>query len=83
MDQDITIGTKLFELYMMLQKFGVLGSDLIASDINYACPKYHTWFTAVVMHWVDISEYKAIKRIDKAIKLDELVPVTDVVVTLK
>lgn len=75
--QEINMGTTLFELYLVLKRFVVLGTALNPGETNYAIAKYHNWFTAGVMHWLDISVYKALTRIEKAIDLDQLVPVDD------
>lgn len=76
--QEINMGTTLFELYLVLKRFVVLGGALSATgEVHYEIAKYHTWFTEGVMHWLDISVYKALTRIEKAIELDQLVPVDD------
>lgn len=41
--------------------------------------QYHNWFAAGVTHWLDISVYKALVRIEKAIELDQLIPVDETV----
>lgn len=77
--QEINMGTTLFELYLVLKRFVALGSALCPGEVNHEIANYHTWFTAGVMHWLDISVYKALTRIEKAIELDQLVPVDDTV----
>lgn len=41
--------------------------------------QYYTWFIPGVTHWLDISVYKAMIRIQKAIELDQLNPIVDTV----
>ena len=36
---------------------------------------YYDWFRAGVAHWLEIAVYKALKRIDRAVELDNLRPV--------
>lgn len=40
---------------------------------------YPDWFKDGVLHWLDISVYKALIRIEKAIELDRLQPVDETV----
>ncbi|XP_055678420.1 protein unc-13 homolog 4B isoform X4 [Lutzomyia longipalpis] len=75
--QEINMGTTLFELYLVLKRFAVLGTALDPGETSYKIANYHNWFTAGVTHWLDISVLKALTRIEKAIELDQLVPVDD------
>lgn len=77
--EDINMGTTLFELYIVLKRFSKLGSALSPEESNFAIDEYHNWFTAGVTHWLDISVYKALMRIHKAIELDKLHPVDETV----
>ncbi|XP_062536570.1 protein unc-13 homolog 4B isoform X3 [Armigeres subalbatus] len=77
--EDINMGTTLFELYLVLKRFSKLGPALSPGESNFAIDEYHNWFTAGVTHWLDISVYKALMRIHKAIELDKLQPVDDTV----
>lgn len=74
------MGTSLFELYLVLRKFVKVGEALCPSD-NHDFVTYssYEWFTPGVMHWLDISVYKAMSRIEKAIDLDKLVPIDETV----
>ncbi len=40
---------------------------------------HHTWFNKAVARWLDIALYKAMQRIIKAVQLDQLRPVDDLV----
>ncbi|XP_073994154.1 C2 and C2B_Munc13-like domain-containing protein staccato isoform X3 [Rhodnius prolixus] len=74
--ENLTIGTSLFELYLALQKLLVLGRGIFPMDIeSFQISKYHIWFHLGVAHWLDIAMYKAMQRIEKAVDLDELIPV--------
>ncbi|KAK7866889.1 hypothetical protein R5R35_006049 [Gryllus longicercus] len=73
----LTMGTKLFELYLILQRFSVLGTGLSPSDTTkYKITEFHRWFHRGVAQWLDIALWKALQRINKAVELDELVPVS-------
>jgi len=76
----IAIGTSLFELYLALQSIVKEGSHVIGKEIEekvlYA---YYTWFNKAVPRWLDIALYKAMQRIVKAVELDDLTPVDDLV----
>ncbi len=39
----------------------------------------HTWFNKAVTRWLDIALYKAMQRITKAVDLDDLEPVDEMV----
>lgn len=71
------MGTTLFELFLVLKKFTLLGPTLSPGATNFKMSEYYTWFTVGVTHWLDISVFKALTRIKKAIELDDLLPVDD------
>nr|CAD7408513.1 unnamed protein product [Timema cristinae] len=72
----LTMGTTLFELYLILQRFAVLGSGLSPEDCGrFQISQFHTWFHRGVAQWLDIALYKALQRIHKAVELDDLEPV--------
>ncbi|XP_065080920.1 protein unc-13 homolog 4B isoform X5 [Ochlerotatus camptorhynchus] len=77
--EDINMGTTLFELYIVLKRFSKLGPALSPGESNFAIDEYHNWFTVGVTHWLDISVYKALMRIHKAIELDTLKSVDETV----
>lgn len=56
-----------------------LGSSLSPIVTEYKINQYYKWFTPGVTHWLDISVYKALIRIEKAIELDQLTPVDETV----
>lgn len=74
---EINMGTTLFELYLVLKRFIVLGTALDPGAGDNDIDKYHLWFNEGVSHWLDISVFKALTRIEKAIELDKLVPLDD------
>ncbi len=47
------------------------------STAEFMC--HHTWFNKAVARWLDIALYKAMQRIIKAVQLDQLRPVDDLV----
>lgn len=74
---EINMGTNLFELYLVIKRFVLLGSGLSQTPIDYKINQYYEWFTVGVSHWLDIALYKAMTRIKKAIELDSLKPVDE------
>uniref|UniRef100_A0A336MP88 CSON004614 protein n=1 Tax=Culicoides sonorensis TaxID=179676 RepID=A0A336MP88_CULSO len=76
-NREINMGTTLFELYLVLKRFVVLGTGLTQTPEDYKISNYYQWFTAGVSHWLDISLYKAMTRIKKAIELDTLSPMDE------
>lgn len=78
-NDEVNMGTTLFELYLYLKRFVDFGTDLCPDTTVFRINEYHNWFTSGVAHWLDISVYKAMKRIEKAIELDKLTPVDETV----
>ncbi|XP_023298008.2 protein unc-13 homolog 4B isoform X1 [Lucilia cuprina] len=76
--EDINMGTTLFELYLVLKRFLALGKSLCPND-ELGVEHFHGWFMPGVTHWLAISVIKALKRIEKAIELDELKAVDETV----
>lgn len=76
---DINMGTTLFELYLILKRFQILSIALCPGETEFEINNYFQWFEIGVSHWLDISVYKALSRIQKAIDLDVLVPVDEAV----
>ncbi|XP_053984582.1 protein unc-13 homolog 4B-like isoform X1 [Hylaeus volcanicus] len=74
MDVELSLGTTLFELYLSLQRYAVLGRVLCAEWQleTMKIQSYYDWFRAGVAHWLDIAVYKALKRIDRAVEFDTL-----------
>lgn len=72
---EVNMGTSLFELYLIFKEFESHRLAMISDSSSNAKSKdFHKWFINGVTHWLDISVYKAIKRIEKAIELDKLLP---------
>ncbi|KZC08060.1 BAI1-associated protein 3 [Dufourea novaeangliae] len=80
-DVELSTGTTLFELYLALQRYAKLGQVLCAEGEleNMKVQYYYEWFRAGVAHWLGIAEYKALKRIDRAVEFDPLQPVDNTV----
>ncbi|XP_050297020.1 protein unc-13 homolog 4B isoform X2 [Anthonomus grandis grandis] len=69
-------GTSLFELYLAIQRFVKLGEGICPLDFNgFYIKNFHKWFHEGVAQWLDIAVYKALQRIEKAVELDQLVPI--------
>ena len=76
----MSLGTRLFELYLALQRFVYLGTTLSSSDKDeYRINNCHNWFQGGVEQWLDIAVVKAMQRIEKAVELDDLSPVDEIV----
>lgn len=74
--EPLAVGTTLFELYLIVQRFVVLGTDLCPTDHEaFPIRSFHRWFHGGVSQWLDIAVFKALQRIEKAVELDSLVPV--------
>lgn len=82
-NNSMTIGTGLFELYLALQSLAKLGEELFTgnevSRETFEVQESHIWFNKAVARWLDIALYKAMQRIIKAVELDDLSPVDDLV----
>ncbi|XP_044755920.1 protein unc-13 homolog 4B isoform X3 [Coccinella septempunctata] len=69
-------GTKLFELYLGIQRFVVFGQGICPVDCDsFYINNFYKWFHGGVAQWLEIAVYKALQRIEKAVELDKLVPV--------
>jgi hypothetical protein len=62
MNNDINMGTTLFELFMLLKRFAMLGTSLCPADTVFQIGVFHQWFFAGVKHWLDIAVFKAKTR---------------------
>ncbi|XP_018323999.1 protein unc-13 homolog 4B isoform X2 [Agrilus planipennis] len=79
-NEPLALGTKLFELYLALQRFVVLGQGLCPADYeSFHIRNFYDWFHGGVTQWLDIAVFKALKRIEKAVELDNLKPVDNTV----
>jgi len=79
-NNSMTIGTGLFELYLALQSIAKLGDELFPTiHETFEVSESHIWFNKAVARWLDIALYKAMQRIIKAVELDDLTPVDDLV----
>ncbi|KAK7866890.1 hypothetical protein R5R35_006050 [Gryllus longicercus] len=77
-DDVLEYGMQLFDLYLTLQRFVVSGSGISSEETKkHRLSEYHRWFHRSVAQWLDIALWKSLKRIQKAVELDNLVPVSD------
>ncbi|KAL1506494.1 hypothetical protein ABEB36_005849 [Hypothenemus hampei] len=73
-------GTSLFNLYLTIQRFVTLGQGICPVDYNtFHIRNFHQWFQVGVAQWLNIAVYKALQRIEKAVELDQLVPIDNTV----
>ncbi|KAL3277541.1 hypothetical protein HHI36_012885 [Cryptolaemus montrouzieri] len=69
-------GMKLFELYLGIKRFVLLGKGICPVDCDsFYINNFYKWFHGGVAQWLEIAVYKAQQRIEKAVELDELIPV--------
>ena len=67
----------LFPLFSILRR---MGDELFpGSHECFELTESHVWFNKAVARWLDIALYKAMQRIIKAVDLDDLSPVDDLV----
>lgn len=74
---ELNMGTTLFEVYLVVKRFAEMGPRLSPVATEYRITDYPLWFAAGVTHWLDISVYKALIRVERAIELDVLQPVDE------
>ena len=73
-EYDFRVGTRLFELYLALKQVQKLSSEFSLDD---ELVNYHLWFIKAVAKWLDIALFKAVRRILKAVALDDLKTTVD------
>uniref|UniRef100_A0A1B6MMV1 C2 domain-containing protein n=1 Tax=Graphocephala atropunctata TaxID=36148 RepID=A0A1B6MMV1_9HEMI len=79
-DDPLALGTSLFELYLALQRFAILGTAICPTEADkFHITQFHSWFHRGVAHWLDIAVFKAMHRIERAVELDELIPIDSTV----
>jgi hypothetical protein len=53
-----------------------LGHKKCQDGLDFNLPnKFHEWFRPGIIHWLCVSQYKALHRIQTAVQLDNFVPV--------
>lgn len=78
----LTMGTTMFELFLIIQGIVKIGATLFENDDafeTFPLRKFYTWFFPGVVRWLDIAAFKALQRIDKAVELDDFSPVDSTV----
>ena len=68
---DFRVGTRLFELYLALKQIQDL-SQQYSHGSEEGLSRYHMWFLKAVAKWLDIALVRSIRRIMKAVSLDDL-----------
>jgi hypothetical protein len=62
-------------LFILMSNVNRLGHTK-CQDVDLTLPnKFHEWFHRGVDHWLCLSQYKALHWIQKAVRLDSMVPV--------
>ncbi|XP_065220608.1 protein unc-13 homolog 4B-like isoform X2 [Planococcus citri] len=78
----LSMGTTMFELFLALQAIERTGATLFDNDDvfeTFPLRKFYSWFFPGVVRWLDIAAFKALQRIDKAVELDDFMPVDSTV----
>ena len=77
----LSVGTQLFELYIVLQQFYTMGFSVLKKQEKSQGTKdftiFHSWFLKAVAKWLDIALYKAMVLIVRSVQLDDLTTVDD------
>lgn len=77
--EDITIGLALFDVYLVLKCFAEQSVEFCPDAIQLEIHNYHDWFVNGVSYWLDMHHYTAFTRIKKAIEMDTLKPIDEMV----
>lgn len=78
-NDDITIGTALFDVYLALKRFATQSAQFCSETTQLKIHNYHEWFADGVAHWIDMHHFTAFARIKKAIDVDKLMPMDEMV----
>lgn len=77
--EDNTIGTALFDVYLVLKHFAMQSALFCPESMQLKIHNYHDWFGDGVTYWLDMHHSTAFRRIKKAIEMDELIPIDEMV----
>lgn len=78
--EDMTMGKILFDVYLALKRFAAQSAQFCSeSTTQLKIDNYHEWFANGVTYWLDMHHSTAFKRIKKAIEVDQLQPVDEMV----
>ncbi|XP_066292964.1 BAI1-associated protein 3-like isoform X1 [Branchiostoma lanceolatum] len=71
--EDVTISTSLFELYLALKEFHALKESLPVSEKSELhMDSYFLWFEPAIKRWFSLARHKAFRRLEKAVELDKV-----------
>ncbi|XP_076366193.1 BAI1-associated protein 3-like isoform X2 [Tachypleus tridentatus] len=71
--QTLELGTAMFELYLNLQEFVRFRDKLPQNErTQLVISNYHLWFSDVIDQWFTVAKVKARQRIKKALELDKI-----------
>ncbi|ODM91383.1 Protein unc-13 D [Orchesella cincta] len=71
----VSVGTTLFRLYTLLKQFAKFSTTVKTAQASQLCipGTVHNWFqNTIIVQWLDIARYEAMKCIKTAVKLDNL-----------
>lgn len=77
--EDTRMEVVLFKVYGLLREFSEFGADLCQDETDFVIADFYEWFKVGVAYTIDMKFNEAIKRIGKAIELDTLNPVDEMV----
>ncbi|XP_022254946.1 BAI1-associated protein 3-like, partial [Limulus polyphemus] len=78
--QTVELGTAMFELYLNLQEFVRFRDNLPPDErTELVISNYHLWFSDVIDQWFTVAKVKARQRIKKALELDKIKSVDNLV----
>ncbi|XP_035694349.1 BAI1-associated protein 3-like isoform X2 [Branchiostoma floridae] len=71
-EEDVTISTSLFELYLALKEFHAFKESLPASEKSELhMDSFYVWFEPAIKRWFSLARHKAFRRLEKAVELDK------------
>ncbi|XP_078611794.1 BAI1-associated protein 3-like isoform X12 [Branchiostoma floridae x Branchiostoma japonicum] len=72
-EEDVTISTSLFELYLALKEFHAFKESLPASEKSELhMDSFYVWFEPAIKRWFSLARHKAFRRLEKAVELDKV-----------
>lgn len=78
--EGITIGATLFDVYLVLKRFAMQSRQYCSESMHtLKIHNYADWFADGVAYWLDMHHAIAVRRVKKAIEMDKLIPVDEMV----
>lgn len=77
--EGVTMGTALFDVYLVLKRFAMQSTQFCPESTLLKIHNYHDWFADGVTYWLEMHHSTAFRRIKKAIEMDKLIPIDEMV----